>query len=81
VIHKLTISQHVRGGHPHPNAFDVYLAGKLICVSESPASVAAKVLLRDGTAKPWDTLSMHRLDTGIITRGKVGLLAGIGVRA
>jgi hypothetical protein len=77
VIHEITVSPHVRSdGHRHPEAQDVYMAGKFICTSGLPASCAARMLLQDGVARLGDTLVVHHIATGVVLRGKVGRLVG-----
>jgi len=59
----LIVSPHIRrrDGANHPNAFDARLAGggAVLCVSETPFFDAARILLRNGQAKPDDLLVMR----------------------
>lgn len=84
MTHELIVVPHILAdGHRHPKASVVRLAGSaglVLCVSETPASTAARLLLERGVARPSDVLVLrHSVGGRAIARGKACELAGLDV--
>ena len=78
---QVVIAPHIRtDGTKHPSAFDAWLDGELLCVSETPLLDAAGVLLKAGKADPGDMLVMRHAGAGAIAlRARIGVAAGLTV--
>ncbi len=80
--HILIVSPHIRAdGSDHPNAFDAFFDGELICTLETPFFEAARNLLAIGRAKPDDMFVMRHARTGVdALRAKAWSAAKLTIR-
>ena len=69
--HAIAVSPHVRADSTkHPNAFETWLGGDVLCISETPLLDGARALLARGIAQPDDTIAMRHAAPTLMRSGR-----------
>ena len=79
--HAIAVWPHVRADSTkHPNAFETWLGGDVLCISETPLLDGARALLARGIAQPDDTIAMRHAGSHVdALRARVGVAAGLAI--